>query len=84
MLFHFATAVIFLAGAAAFVLLILVIGSFLRPKLPNPEKLSIYECGERPIGRLQGLAYAEQGAPRIRGALCLSTHSGRRAGLRLA
>ena len=50
MLFHFATVLIFLAGAAAFVLAILLVGSFVRPKLPNMEKLSIYECGERPIG----------------------------------
>ncbi len=48
--FHFATAMIFLAGAAAFVLVILIVGSFVRPKLPNREKLSVYECGERPIG----------------------------------
>jgi len=50
MLFHFATVLIFLAGAAAFVLAILIVGSFVRPKLPHDEKLSIYECGERPIG----------------------------------
>lgn len=50
MLFQFATVLIFLAGAAAFVLAVLVIGAFVRPKLPNPEKSSTYECGERPIG----------------------------------
>jgi len=50
MLFHFATVLIFLVGAAAFILAILLIGSLVRPKLPNPEKLSTYECGERPIG----------------------------------
>lgn len=50
MLFHFSTVLIFLAGAAAFVLAILVVGSFIRPQLPNREKLSVYECGERPIG----------------------------------
>jgi NADH-quinone oxidoreductase subunit A len=50
MLFQFATAMIFLAGAAAFVLAILLVGSLVRPKLPSEEKLSIYECGERPTG----------------------------------
>ncbi len=50
MQFHFATALIFLAGAAAFVLAILLVGSLVRPRLPHDEKLSIYECGERPIG----------------------------------
>jgi NADH-quinone oxidoreductase subunit A len=49
-LFHFATVLIFLVGAVAFVLAILIIGSFIRPKLPHDEKLSVYECGERPIG----------------------------------
>ncbi len=28
----------------------LLVGRFLRPKLPNPEKLEIYECGEPTIG----------------------------------
>lgn len=28
----------------------LIAGSLARPRLPNPEKLSIYECGEPPIG----------------------------------
>jgi NADH-quinone oxidoreductase subunit A len=28
----------------------LIAGSLARPRLPNPEKLAIYECGEPPIG----------------------------------
>jgi NADH-quinone oxidoreductase subunit A len=28
----------------------LLVGKFLRPKAPNPEKLEIYECGEPTIG----------------------------------
>ena len=28
----------------------LIAGSLLRPKLPNPEKLAIYECGEPAVG----------------------------------
>jgi NADH-quinone oxidoreductase subunit A len=50
MLFRFATVLVFVAGAALFVLAILIVGSFLRPRLPGAEKASCYECGERPIG----------------------------------
>jgi NADH-quinone oxidoreductase subunit A len=28
----------------------LLVGKFLRPKAPNPEKLAVYECGEPTIG----------------------------------
>lgn len=28
----------------------LVLGYFLRPKVPNPEKAAAYECGEPPVG----------------------------------
>jgi NADH-quinone oxidoreductase subunit A len=28
----------------------LIGGALIRPKLPNPEKLAVYECGEPPIG----------------------------------
>ncbi|MEX2114080.1 MAG: NADH-quinone oxidoreductase subunit A [Pirellulales bacterium] len=34
----------------AFLFLTLVIGWLLRPKLPNAEKLEVYECGEPTIG----------------------------------
>ena len=36
--------------AVAFLMVPLLIGRFLRPKLPNPEKDAIYECGEPTIG----------------------------------
>jgi NADH-quinone oxidoreductase subunit A len=36
--------------AVAFLMVPLIIGRFLRPKLPNPEKDAIYECGEPTIG----------------------------------
>ncbi len=41
-----------LFGGAVVVLLLipLVIGRFVRPKLPTPEKDAIYECGEPAIG----------------------------------
>ncbi len=39
------------AGAAAIFLFVnLVVGRFVRPALPNQEKLEIYECGEPTIG----------------------------------
>jgi NADH-quinone oxidoreductase subunit A len=41
---------IFVAFGFLFLLVNLVVGKFLRPKSPNPEKLEIYECGEPTIG----------------------------------
>ncbi|MBL9092937.1 MAG: NADH-quinone oxidoreductase subunit A [Planctomycetaceae bacterium] len=42
-------ALFFLVGAL-FLAVNLVVGRFLRPKNPNDEKLSVYECGEPTIG----------------------------------
>lgn len=41
---------IFVAFGAAFVLLNMMVGSFARPQIPNPEKAAVYECGEPSIG----------------------------------
>lgn len=41
---------IFVVLGAAFVLMNLLMGWVVRPKLPNAEKLAVYECGEPPIG----------------------------------
>lgn len=41
---------VFLAFGAVFVLLNLVAGHFARPSIPNPEKSTVYECGEPTIG----------------------------------
>src|SRR5437763_10422613 len=41
---------IFLAFGAMFVLANMVLGWFARPQIPNPEKLTVYECGEPTIG----------------------------------
>jgi len=41
---------IFLAFGAVFVLANMVLGYFARPQVPNPEKLTVYECGEPTIG----------------------------------
>ena len=41
---------IFVAFGAAFVFLNLVLGAIARPRVPNPEKAAVYECGEPSIG----------------------------------
>jgi len=41
---------LFFAVGALFLFTNLLVGRFLRPKNPNEEKLSIYECGEPTIG----------------------------------
>src|SRR5436189_3861911 len=41
---------IFLAFGAIFVFANLVVGAVVRPKVPNPEKAAVYECGEPSIG----------------------------------
>jgi NADH-quinone oxidoreductase subunit A len=41
---------VFLAFGAVFVLANLILGAFARPHVPNPEKATVYECGEPVIG----------------------------------
>src|SRR6478752_7484602 len=41
---------IFVALGAIFVFVNLVMGAVARPKIPNPEKSAVYECGEPTIG----------------------------------
>ncbi|MFG0329099.1 MAG: NADH-quinone oxidoreductase subunit A [Phycisphaerales bacterium] len=41
---------IFLAFGLGFVLVNMIVGAIVRPSAPNPEKLSIYECGEPTVG----------------------------------
>src|SRR5688572_2229516 len=41
---------LFAGVAVVFLLANLVVGRFLRPADPHPEKLEIYECGEPTIG----------------------------------
>ncbi len=50
MLFEFANVVLFLGFVAGVIFLLLVLGKFLRPDNPDPEKNSVYECGEVPVG----------------------------------
>lgn len=49
--FQFAVVLMFFLVGAAFIGLSLLASRFLRPNLPDPLKSSVYECGERPIGR---------------------------------
>ncbi|MGH7178688.1 MAG: NADH-quinone oxidoreductase subunit A [Tepidisphaeraceae bacterium] len=41
---------IFVAFGAVFVFANLAIGALARPRIPNPEKSAVYECGEPTIG----------------------------------
>src|SRR5206468_85044 len=41
---------LFVLFGAVFVLLNLAVGALARPKVPNPEKSAVYECGEPSIG----------------------------------
>jgi len=41
---------LFLAFGIGFVLVNMLVGAVVRPHAPNPEKTSIYECGEPTIG----------------------------------
>lgn len=41
---------LFTIVAVLFLLVPLIIGRFVRPKLPTPEKQAVYECGEPTIG----------------------------------
>jgi NADH-quinone oxidoreductase subunit A len=50
-LLELVTVLVFMGVGAAFVLGALVAGAFFRPKAPNANKASVYECGQRPIGR---------------------------------
>jgi NADH-quinone oxidoreductase subunit A len=45
-----ATWMIFLVVGAGTVLAALILGRFLRPKHPTPQKIEPYECGEEPVG----------------------------------
>src|SRR5512140_1831931 len=48
--FEFAAVLVFAVVAVGFALGGITLSRFLGPRFPNPEKATIYECGERPIG----------------------------------
>ena len=50
MYFDYANVLVFLLAGGAFVFLNMYLGALIRPKKPNAEKLTPYECGEDPIG----------------------------------
>jgi NADH-quinone oxidoreductase subunit A len=47
----FLTVMVFVLIGGGFVFAALLAGRFLRPKFGNPDKGTIYECGERPVGQ---------------------------------
>jgi NADH-quinone oxidoreductase subunit A len=48
--FEFGAVLVFALVAIAFALGGITLSRLVGPRFPNPEKASIYECGERPIG----------------------------------
>jgi NADH-quinone oxidoreductase subunit A len=48
--FQFGAVLAFAVVAVLFALTALLIGAIIRPRFPNADKVSIYECGERPVG----------------------------------
>jgi NADH-quinone oxidoreductase subunit A len=50
MVVQFGAAFIFILAAIVFMLFSLWVPKLVRPHNPNQEKLSNYECGERPVG----------------------------------
>ena len=50
MRFDFAVVLIYLSVCAAIVGFALWLTRLVGPRIPNPEKSNVYECGERPIG----------------------------------
>jgi NADH-quinone oxidoreductase subunit A len=50
MLFQFSTALIFAIVGIAFAAMMLAMSRMVRPDVEEVDKLSTYECGERPVG----------------------------------
>jgi NADH-quinone oxidoreductase subunit A len=48
--FDLAMVLAFLLVSVSFVAAGLLAGHFVRPHIPDPDKSSVYDCGERPIG----------------------------------
>jgi NADH-quinone oxidoreductase subunit A len=48
--FQFGAVLAFAVVAVLFALVALLTGAIIRPRFPNADKVSIYECGERPVG----------------------------------
>jgi NADH-quinone oxidoreductase subunit A len=50
MLFQYASVLVFLLLGGLFLLVTMLAGYFIRPRVPTPEKYTTYECGEEPVG----------------------------------
>lgn len=48
--FEFGAVLVFAIVAVGFALGGITLSRLVGPKIPNPEKATIYECGERPVG----------------------------------
>ena len=51
MQFHLANILVFVGLGLAFLFAILLAGRIFRPQTPDPDKLTSYECGERPFSQ---------------------------------
>ena len=50
----FGTVLLFITGGICFVIAMLLVGKWLRPKNPTEEKQTTYESGEEPVGTAWG------------------------------
>jgi len=50
LLFDFANVLVFIGVGIAFIFVSLLLGRFLRPRVPEGDKGMSYECGEKPLG----------------------------------
>ncbi len=50
MLFDFANVLVFLGLAIGFVVVTMLVGHLIRPRIPEVNKDLAYECGEKPVG----------------------------------
>jgi NADH-quinone oxidoreductase subunit A len=51
---EFGLILLFIIGGIAFVSITFLVSYLVRPKRPNPEKLTTYECGEDAVGNVWG------------------------------
>jgi NADH-quinone oxidoreductase subunit A len=54
MVSEFGQVLLMIIGGLLFLVMTMLVAKIIRPKRPNPEKLSSYECGEEPMGDAWG------------------------------
>jgi NADH-quinone oxidoreductase subunit A len=54
MVSEFGQVLLMVIGGLLFLVMTMLVAKIIRPKKPNPEKLSSYECGEEPVGDAWG------------------------------